>query len=69
MQLSWAIIQIFWAKPGNPRMERGRGGWEGGREGERERKAGREGRGRAKPGNQLVYYIHIAKWNQSREGL
>ena len=39
-----------------PRMERGRGGREGGdREGERE--AGREGGARAKPGNQLVQYI------------
>ena len=38
-----------------PRMERGRGGREGGdREGEREREAGREGGARAKPGNQLV---------------
>ena len=41
---------------GNPRMERGRGGREGGdREGERKREAGREGGARAKPGNQLVY--------------
>ena len=39
-----------------PRMERGRGGREGGdREGEREREAGREGGARAKPGNQLVH--------------
>ena len=39
-------------KPGNPRMERGRGGREGGdREGEREREAGRVGEARAKPGN------------------
>ena len=38
-----------------PRMERGRGG----REGEREREAGREGGARAKPGNQLVYNIDI----------
>ena len=37
-------------------MERGRGGREGGgKEGEREREAGREGRARAKPGNQLVH--------------
>ena len=43
------------AKPGILRMERGRGGLEGGdREGEREREAGREGGARAKPGNQLV---------------
>ena len=43
------------AKPGNPRMERGRGGRvEGDREGEREREAGREGGARAKPYNQLV---------------
>ena len=35
-------------------MERGRGVWEGGREGEREREAGKEGGTRAKPGNQLV---------------
>ena len=34
----------------HPRMERGRGG----REGEREREADREGGARAKPGNQLV---------------
>ncbi len=40
------------ARPGNPRMERGRGGREGGgREGEREREAGRKGGARAKPGN------------------
>ena len=46
------------AKAGNPRMERGRGGREGGdREGERERQAGREGGARAKPGNQPVTYI------------
>ena len=38
-----------------PRMERGKGGREGGyREGEREREAGREGGARAKPGNPLV---------------
>ena len=50
MQLSWAM-----AKSGNPRMERGMAGWEGGdREGEREREAGREGGDWAKPGNQLV---------------
>ena len=43
MQLSCTITQLFWAKPGNPRMERGRGGLEGdrgggegGREGEKE---------------------------------
>ena len=53
MQLSCAIItlQIFWAKPGNPR--------EGGRE-ERSNEWGgrsREGEARAKPGNQLVYNI------------
>ena len=41
------------AKPGNPRMERGRGR----REGEKEREAGREAGARAKPDNQLVY-IH-----------
>ena len=51
MQLSCAIItlQIFWAKPGNPR--------EGGRV-ERSNEWGgrnREGEARAKPGNQLVY--------------
>ncbi len=34
-------------------MERGRGG----REGEREREAGREGGARAKPGDQLVKYM------------
>ena len=45
------------AKPGNPRMERGKGGRErGGREGEREREAGTEGEARAKLGNQLVIY-------------
>ena len=44
-------------KPGNPRIERGRGGREGwDREGEREKEAGREGGARAKPGNQLVSY-------------
>ena len=49
MQLSWAITQIFWAKPGNPRMEKGLGGREGGREGESER--GRQGgRGRSEAG-------------------
>ena len=53
MQLSSAIItlQIFWAKPGNPR--------EGGRV-ERSNEWGgrsREGEARAKPGNQLVYNI------------
>ena len=42
-----------------PRMERGRGGREGGgREGEREMEAGREGGARAKPGNQLVSNTH-----------
>ena len=50
MQLSCVIItlQIFWAKPGNPR--------EGGRV-ERSNEWGgrsREGEARAKPGNQLV---------------
>ena len=40
-------------------MERGRGG----REGERERKAGREGGARAKPGNQLVHTYHIILYN------
>ena len=42
-------------------MEGGRGGREGGdREGEiRERETGREGGARAKPGNQLVYYIKL----------
>ena len=35
-----------------PRMERGRGGWEGGDwEGEREREAGKEVGARAKPGS------------------
>ena len=46
MQLSCAITQILWEKPGNPRMERGKGGREGGREGESEgqtREGGREG--------------------------
>ncbi len=38
-------------------MERGRGGLEGGREGGGEE--GREGGARAKPGNQLVYYIKL----------
>ena len=43
-----------------PRMERGRGGREGGdREGEREREAGREGGARAKPGNQLVFHMRL----------
>ena len=42
MQLSCTITQlIFWAKPGNPRMESGRGGWEAGREKERGRQGGR----------------------------
>ena len=53
MQLSSAIItlQIFWAKPGNPK--------EGGRV-ERSNEWGgrsREGEARAKPGNQLVINI------------
>ena len=53
MQLSCVIItlQIFWAKPGNPR--------EGGRV-ERSNEWGgrsREGEARAKPGNQLVSNI------------
>ena len=57
MQLSCAITQlIFWAKPGNPRMESGRGGWEAGREKGRGRQGGREEGDRAKPGNQLVIY-------------
>ena len=48
------IFKVRMAKPGNPRIERGRGGWEGGgREGEREREASREGGARAKPGNQM----------------
>ena len=50
MQLSCAIItlQIFWAKPGNPR--------EGGRVQKSNEWGGRsrEGEARAKPGNQLV---------------
>ena len=54
----------YWAKPVNPRMERGRGGREGGREEVRtgrhgEREAGRSGGARAKPGNQLVTYISV----------
>ena len=49
---------VFFNPP--PRMVRGRGGREGGdRQGEREREAGREGGARAKPGNQLVYYIKL----------
>ena len=46
MQLSYAVTHIFWAKPGNPSMKRGRGGREGGREGgiEAGREGGREGR-------------------------
>ena len=41
-----------------PRMERGRGGREGGdREGEREREAGKEGGARAKPGNHAASFI------------
>ena len=50
MQLSCVIItlQIFWAKPGNPR--------EGGRVERSNERGGRsrEGEARAKPGNQLV---------------
>ena len=47
-------LQIFWAKPGIPRMERERvDGRKGGREGER------DGGARAKPGNQLVQYILV----------
>ena len=63
MQLSCTITQlIFWAKPGNPRMESGRGGWEAGTE--KEREGGREEGDRAKPGNQLVicnaqYELHL----------
>ena len=60
MLLSRVItLQIFRAKPRNPK-EGGREGGEGGREGEREggreggRAGGREGT-RVKPGNQLVY--------------
>ena len=55
MQLSCAIItlQIFWAKPGNPR-EGGKKGVTNG-EGEVEREA------RAKPGNQLVDNMHNLK--------
>ena len=45
---------IFWAKPGNPRMERGRGGWEEGGQGRRKGEGGRDGGARAKSGNQLV---------------
>ena len=52
------------AKPGNPRMERGKGEREGGnREGERGREAGREGGARAKSGNQLITiykYIYVS---------
>ena len=45
MQLSLAITQlIFWAKPGNPRMERRSGGREAGREkGRGRQEAGMEG--------------------------
>ena len=48
MQLSCAIItlQIFWAKPGNPR--------EGGKKGVTNGEGEVEGEARAKPGNQLV---------------
>ena len=34
------ITQILWGKPGNPRMERGRGGLEGGMRGRRQRGRG-----------------------------
>ena len=43
-------LQIFWPKPGNPRE-----GWQKG--GTNGREGGGEGGSRAKPGNQLVYYI------------
>ena len=49
---------IFNPPPPPPRMEKGRGGREGGdREGERERDTGREVGARAKPGNQLVCFM------------
>ena len=52
----------FCNAPSPPRMERERGGREGGdRAGEREREARREGGARAKPGNQLVYNNIIKK--------
>ena len=55
MQLSRAITQIFWPKPGNPRMERGRadlreGGRQAGRQGEREGQTEEGGRQRGRQG-------------------